>query len=390
MVKLEYALALTLALFGAGAVGSLGQGYAHAIHGGTTARDVAHPRAALVTSRQAAIVPVRGLEAAATAAHAIAPAEFLSQTFASLAHRVAIIGDVHGHPKAFARILRGLGADVERGILPRDLTVIQAGDLVHKGPDTNGVLDIVARFLVNEPERWVQILGNHEARYLGGPGFLPFNANLDEAAVKRLQSWYENGQLRIAAAIARPDVPEGILVSHAGLTSGMWHDIGAPTSAVDAANALNKLAHTDPDATFRSGHALSGYPRSTSTGPVWADSGQEVVLSWMDLDAPFHQVHGHSNAYRYDRREWRLPKEFQGERLVDAEKKHEFVKVGGRWLVGTDPKNVREASSTWDALVLPGAQVVTSKVSAKDVGVTHQQRKARAILEEIAEIEAQR
>jgi hypothetical protein len=50
---------------------------------------------------------------------------------------------------------------------------------------------------------------------------------------------------------------------------------------------------------------------------------------------------------------------------------------------------LREAASTWDALVLPGAQVVTGKVSAKDVGVTHHQRKARVILEEIAEMEAQ-
>ncbi|WP_233594971.1 metallophosphoesterase [Amycolatopsis sp. WAC 04169] len=73
--------------------------------------------------------------------------------------RVAIIGDVGGHPDQLRRALAWLGATGER--LPPDLTVIQVGDLVDRGPDSTGVLDIVANLL--DDGRWIQLAGNHEA-----------------------------------------------------------------------------------------------------------------------------------------------------------------------------------------------------------------------------------
>ena len=56
--------------------------------------------------------------------------------------RVAVIGDVGGHVEELRRELRALGAS-ETGVLPDDLVVIQVGDLVHRGPDSEAVVRLV-------------------------------------------------------------------------------------------------------------------------------------------------------------------------------------------------------------------------------------------------------
>ena len=61
-----------------------------------------------------------------------------------------------------------LGADLDSGVVPEGLAIIQVGDLVHKGPDSGECFALADRFLVSSPGRWVQLVGNHEAQYLGG------------------------------------------------------------------------------------------------------------------------------------------------------------------------------------------------------------------------------
>lgn len=79
---------------------------------------------------------------------------------------VAVIGDVAGHADELATALVSLGADPLTLGLPAGLTVVQVGDLVHRGPDSSGVLDIVERVLQAQPEQWVQLVGNHEGTYV--------------------------------------------------------------------------------------------------------------------------------------------------------------------------------------------------------------------------------
>src|SRR5215470_18849911 len=105
--------------------------------------------------------------------------------------RVAVIGDVGGHADQLREALARLGTDgdeprlpggaqAEPGFggaehpprLPEGLTVIQVGDLVDRGPDSTGVLDLVGRYLEEQPDQWIQLAGNHEAQYL--PGGTPF------------------------------------------------------------------------------------------------------------------------------------------------------------------------------------------------------------------------
>ncbi|MGO9028167.1 MAG: hypothetical protein ACLQOZ_06025 [Acidimicrobiales bacterium] len=54
--------------------------------------------------------------------------------------------------------MAALGADLDHGIVPEGLAIIQVGDLVHKGPDSEGCVALVERFLLNSPGRWVQLV----------------------------------------------------------------------------------------------------------------------------------------------------------------------------------------------------------------------------------------
>jgi hypothetical protein len=85
--------------------------------------------------------------------------------------RIACFGDVGGHLEPFTSGLQALGADTDGGTLPDDLIVIQVGDLIRKGPDSDGVVTLVDRFRQHSTRQWVQLIGNHEAHYLGGPRF---------------------------------------------------------------------------------------------------------------------------------------------------------------------------------------------------------------------------
>ena len=69
--------------------------------------------------------------------------------------RIAVIGDVGGHLGHLRAALIALGADGDDLRLPSDLTVIQVGDLVDRGPDSSGVLDLVGRLLDDQPEQWI-------------------------------------------------------------------------------------------------------------------------------------------------------------------------------------------------------------------------------------------
>lgn len=69
--------------------------------------------------------------------------------------RSLIIGDVHGCAEELAILIDAFAPR------PED-RIIAAGDLINRGPDSQGVLDLVRRHRVQT------VLGNHEIRLLGG------------------------------------------------------------------------------------------------------------------------------------------------------------------------------------------------------------------------------
>ena len=87
---------------------------------------------------------------------------------------MAVVGDIGGHVDELHRELGRLGADPQTGRLPDDLTVVQVGDLVHRGPDSERVIALVDRYLREQPGQWVQLLGNHEAHYVPAESWASF------------------------------------------------------------------------------------------------------------------------------------------------------------------------------------------------------------------------
>ncbi|AKU17418.1 metallophosphoesterase [Luteipulveratus mongoliensis] len=262
--------------------------------------------------------------------------------------RVAVIGDVGGHLDELRAELIRLGADSASGALPADLIVVQVGDLVHRGPDSAGVVRLVDGYLNRQPEQWVQLAGNHEAQYLREPAF-EWSEPLDKASARLLQQWWTSGLMR--AAVALPTVDGDYLATHAGLTAGFWRDsLGQPSDARQAADLLNRLVDTDDDSLFRAGEML-GRPASTTAGPLWACAQTELLPSWMGERLPFNQIHGHTSLYDWHHERFRVGADLAQRTVLEPGSAHETTSLDGGHIVGIDPGHGRGPRQPWHAWV---------------------------------------
>jgi hypothetical protein len=253
------------------------------------------------------------------------------------AGRAAILGDVGGHAGALSAALDALGGDLSTGTVPPDLTVIQVGDLIHKGPDSDGVVALVDRLVGAGPGGYVQLLGNHEASYLDGPVFGEWSVSAATAHTLRL--WVRSDRARLAVPVASVEHGD-LLVTHAGLTRWLWVELGKPPTAAGAADALNRLLHTDRKRAFAPGALLEGDGFSRGQpGVVWSAAGSELYASWLGHRPPFGQVHGHSSAYDWDRERWAdgTPEEVAHRAVLDRTRRHLTISMGGKTFVGIDP-----------------------------------------------------
>jgi hypothetical protein len=272
--------------------------------------------------------------------------------------RVAVIGDVAGHPDALRAELVRLGADPATLALPDDLTVVQVGDLVHRGPDSPAVIALVDGYLTRQPGRWVQLVGNHEAQYLREPAFR-WPEVLPEPSARTLRDWWRSGAMRAAAAVSAGEVQ--LLVTHAGLTEGFWRlALGSPASAVLAARALNSFIGTHEDVLLSAGQMLGGGDANYVAGPVWASAGAEVIPSWLDSGArlPFDLVHGHSSVADWRRRRFTVEQRIGELMSVDDARAHTTATLPGGRIVGVDPGHSRRPHHPWEAFVLDEAVVL--------------------------------
>jgi hypothetical protein len=251
-------------------------------------------------------------------------------------HRIAVIGDVGGHAWMLRRCLQELGADTTNGTVPDDLVIVQVGDLVHKGPDSPGVLALVDRMMAGSPGRWIQLIGNHEAQEgLGGPAFWP--ETLTDSLRADLRRWVDADQARLAVALDTVEYGPA-LVTHAGLTRPKWLALGRPDGAGEAAMALNKEFAADPELAFAAGEWLGVRPR-LPVGVAWA-SPRELLVSWDMEQLPFSQVHGHANPRRWSTDTWApgLPRRTTRRASADPQRRHsDFSWPDGEHIVCVDP-----------------------------------------------------
>ena len=275
--------------------------------------------------------------------------------------RVAVIGDIGGHLTQLTGALVRLGADPDTLRLPPDLQVVQVGDLVHRGPDSAGVVALVDRLLADQPEAWHQLAGNHEGQYVDEPAF-DWPETIPDEAQETLRRWWATGSMRVAAAVTLAD-GEQVLVTHAGLTSGLHRRLGRPRTADAVAAALDALRETDPAALWRAGVMLGGGSPDLSAGPMWAEAGAELAASWvadeiLGVRMPFTQVHGHSSVVGRERGEpvLRAP-ELRDRIQVQHADRHVAIDVADGLLLGIDPGFGRTAHSSWAPLLFPDATV---------------------------------
>lgn len=249
---------------------------------------------------------------------------------------MAIFGDIQGHATAFRDALAALGVDLDTGDVPDDLTVVQVGDLIHKGPDSEAVVALVARCLANSADHFVQLIGNHEGQYLGGPVFWP--DLIADAAAVQLAEWFVDRQVAVAHSVEIAG--SAALVTHGGLTPHKWDEIGRPESAADAAAILNDEFWSDPATALMPGLML--YGEVGPPGVAWPEPVKELYLPWMNHGAtPFAQVHGHASPFSWKQGKfWRgVPRRIRKHMTVDTEARHTIVAIGGHDFIGVDTAN---------------------------------------------------
>lgn len=264
--------------------------------------------------------------------------------------RVAVIGDVAGHLDALRAELARLGVGPGEA-LPPDLVVVQVGDLVHRGPDSDGVVSLVDGYLRHQPDQWVQLVGNHEAQYLREPAF-HWPDRIGRDAVDTLRRWWATGQLRAAVALDSP--AESYLVTHAGLSRPFWRrSLCAPEDPAEAADRINQLIGRDEDTLFRAGVLLG---RDQVAGPVWASAHVELVPSWLDHPLPFSQVHGHTMITDWKTGRLRVDTRVGALTVLDHAAKHETTILAGGRIVGVDPCHDDQAQPAWRAWEPPSSE----------------------------------
>lgn len=78
--------------------------------------------------------------------------------------RIYAIGDVHGRLDLLSRMHDLIAAEIARD-RPAEWRVIHLGDFVDRGPESAGVLDLLARRATEEP-RFLSVIGNHDLGFL--------------------------------------------------------------------------------------------------------------------------------------------------------------------------------------------------------------------------------
>lgn len=284
--------------------------------------------------------------------------------------RVAVIGDVSGHLAPFVATLSNLGVDAAARKIPRNLAIVQVGDLVHRGPTGNQVVELVNELMQNNPpDAWIQLLGNHEAMHLGGPVFGndagETLCNCSDATVSLLQTWYNTNVMRCALAIrARVHTPKMAstvnewLLTHAGLGHAAWTALGRPRTATHAAQLLNAQLYDDPTRAHAAGAMLRGIAPTPNIPPgvLWADCINEIYIPWYNATQhernlpSFGQLHGHSSPVYWRTSQW-IPtsREYADRRDFNTAARHSCVTIGNAVFVGVDPcfstKNKRSCIS---------------------------------------------
>lgn len=281
--------------------------------------------------------------------------------------RIAVLGDVGGHADRLTECLTQLGVQLDDQLQlqhwPDDLTVIQAGDLLHKGPDSDVCVDLADRLLADDTADWTQLLGNHEMHYIdGAPTFWRDEAQPWVAEIVR--RWWADRTATLAVAIDTTQHGP-MVVSHGGLAVDRWQTLGSPTDVRQAVAAVNRWQPDQPHLAATAGVMLGGQgPRSlrdVPVSPVWCEVTRELLLPWARFagkggTVPFGQVHGHSTPIMWRGRHAPRAPEWLDDiiQTFDPKTRQVHSRVGNKDIFSIDPCFSKQAPRPLTPLLLNG------------------------------------
>lgn len=187
--------------------------------------------------------------------------------------RTLVVPDAHGRYKLVRGLLQQEGIlDEEGARTDRSVTTVQLGDLANCVYDDR----LVDAQLLRASSAWfdVQLVGNHEHPYFGGPGFYGFDF------LNKIERLVLNLEWKAAHAVG------GTLLTHAGVSPMLYLPSGDATFASDLLNAAWKESPKHP--WFSQIGRARGGPAEQG-GILWRDHTEE----WIKL-SDFNQVYGHT------------------------------------------------------------------------------------------------
>lgn len=282
--------------------------------------------------------------------------------------RVVILGDIGGQFEAFETTIRELGIDPGNPVLPDGMTLIQVGDILRVGGahpelDNDGCVALADSLIRVNPGRYIQLIGNHEAAAIGGHGNRVWTVKPDLDLI--VSDWWTQGHMQVAAVIRTGG--RDVLITHAGLTVGMWHSLNRP-DALGAAEVLNAYCSRHINDLLTPGRLLTGVP-SLSADPLNALAADELLPGWLAVGSPgFDQIHGHSTVYEWNADDWygNPLQEIRQNTVLDPATRRHCTLIGASLtgseatITGVDWKfgSVKD-TRTWPLLTFEDARVIT-------------------------------
>lgn len=269
--------------------------------------------------------------------------------------KIAVFGDVGGHYTPFVNGLTDIGVDIKNMSIPEDMVVVQVGDLVHKGPDSDLCVELADDMMAANPSQWIQLLGNHEGQYVGGPCFWGDEVELETSDI--IRTWFQEKKSKMAVAISDESIGP-TLITHAGLSHTWWSQVlsGIQDPKV-IASILNKMEAPE---VFHPGSMLHG-AKPGEGGVAWAWSLGELYEPWntytrtQKKPVPFSQVHGHTASYWWDRKKNQITNSgYSGTLRIDHERRHYTLEIGGATFVSVDPGWSKKAGEKQFPYLLEG------------------------------------
>lgn len=258
----------------------------------------------------------------------------------------ALFGDVGGHYAPFVNGLRNLGVvignTVDDFFIPQNLTVIQMGDLVHKGPYSDALVALADNMMKSNnsnPERgnWVQLIGNHESMYIPGARvFWEFECN--ETSALTINRWWKEKQAQLHFIIPQNN-GKPFMATHAGVGSYVYAATQRKKKGIEAfSEHLDSLQPGRMMEASFAGAMLYGKV-SIHAGVFWAESTREVYSTWRGIDAPFHQVHGHCPPFAWPQNKFwsNVHVSFRNEILLNKRNRHSLWEDNGTSFYCLDP-----------------------------------------------------